>query len=162
MKMSKGWYWPWLLGGLMTLVLGINLAFVYVATTDPSFAVEENYYRKALDWDRKRDQDRINAELGWTIDLAVTPATADGGRRLLARLLDERGVPVEGASVHVEAFHNARAAYVLEADLRPVAQGPGYSASLPLRRPGLWEFRFDVRRGGQRFTYTTVEDLFPR
>lgn len=162
MKTNKGWYWPWLLGGLMALVLGVNLGFVYVAVSDPSFAVEQDYYQKALDWDHKRDQDRINAELGWTVDFEVAPPAPDGSRRLLARLTDGRGAPVEGALVHVEAFHNARAGLVLEADLSPAADGSGYSAPLPLRRPGLWELRLEARLGGQRFTHTTVEELVPR
>jgi nitrogen fixation protein FixH len=160
MGLKKGWQWPWIIGGLMAVVLGANLILIYVATSDPSFAVEEDYYQKALAWDDKRAQDRLNTQLGWSLELDVARTrSADGTVGLTTRLLDERGRPISNARIHVETFHNARAAFVLEGDLRGDGEGY-YSVSLPMRRPGLWEFRFEVTRTGQRFTHTTVEELY--
>jgi nitrogen fixation protein FixH len=156
---KKGWHWPVILGLLMAVVIGANLILIVVATTDPSFAVEENYYRKALAWDDKREQDRRNVELGWTIEfeMAGTPAP-DGTLRLRARLLDAQGMEIPDATIRLEAFHNARARRILRAELVRGEDGT-YSAPLLIRRPGLWEFRFEALRGAERFTYTALEDV---
>jgi nitrogen fixation protein FixH len=162
MTRKKGWQWPWIVGGLMAVVIGANLILLYVATGDPSFAVEEDYYQKALDWDDKRAQDQTNVELGWSLDLDVSDTrSTDGSIELTAHLIEADGQPISDAVIHLQAFHNARAAFILESDFRRLGDGR-YSASLPMRRPGLWEFRFDVTRAGQRFTHTVVEELYWR
>jgi len=159
MPMSKGWHWGVFVGGLMAVVIGANLILIYFATSDPSFAVEEDYYQKALDWDDKRSQDRANAELGWTVELEVGRERApDGTVQVVARLSDREGQPVGGAGVDLELFHNARAAWIHRAQLREDGSG-SYSAALPLRRPGLWEFRLNAVRDERRFTYTSVQEL---
>lgn len=162
MAHRKGGYWPWLLGALMALVVGANLVLIYVATSDPSFAVEEDYYRKAQAWDEKRAQDRRNDQLGWTLDLEVArERSPDGSVGLTAVLRGPDGQKITDASIRLATFHNARAANILRTELQRAPDG-GYRASLPMRRPGLWEFRFEVSRGGERFTYTTMQELFWR
>lgn len=162
MAKQKGWYWPWLVAGLMAVVIGANLVLIYLATSDPSFAVEEDYYQKALAWDDRRAQDLKNSELGWTLDFAVASnRSADGSVTIDAVLRDAEGRSIGDASVRLEAFHNARAAYILRTAMKRSGDG-SYRASLPMRRPGLWEFRFEVTRGGERFTRTTMKELFWR
>jgi nitrogen fixation protein FixH len=138
-------------GGL--LGLGIMTA---LALDDPSFALEENYYQKAVDIDQQRAQETQNRELGWTleVDSSVSvgaPSTSD----LLVRLVGPEG-PLDGAEVRAEGFHNARASQVRTLEFRP--DGPGrYRARLDGVRPGLWELRFRVTRYGAVFT--SVERL---
>jgi hypothetical protein len=50
----------------------------------------------------------------------------------------------------VQALHNREAAAPRHALL--AAAGDGYAADLALGRAGVWELRFEVRRGDQRFT----------
>ena len=52
----------------------------------------------------------------------------------------------------VAAVYNARAATVLESTLR--YDHAMYVAHLPVSHRGQWELRFDVSRGGKRFTTT--------
>jgi nitrogen fixation protein FixH len=73
------------------------------------------------------------------------------------RLADKAGAPIAGAQVTVEAFHNARASRILSAALDP--RGQGYSAVMPLERPGLWEFRLRVTRGPEVFVATLTRDV---
>lgn len=160
--MKKGWYWPLLIVGLLFVGgIGPNLILLAMATSDPSFSVEPDYYTKSLHWDERLAQERKNSELGWTLGLDLHPgATGEAGIELTAHLLDRAGVPVDGASVELEAFHSARASDVLKASLRSGGEGT-YGARLPARRPGLWEFRFVVRRGADVFTRTVLEDVWP-
>jgi nitrogen fixation protein FixH len=103
------------------------------------------------------DQERRNEALGWTVEVGFEPG--DPGRsRVHADLLDRDGVEIDGAAVHVAVFHNARASKILTATMSPGDEG-GYVASLPLRRPGLWELRFEILSGDDRFTHKTVREL---
>lgn len=156
---KKGWYWPLLIVGLMVPVLGANLALVWVSSSDPSFAVEEDYYRKAIEWDDKRAQDRRNEQLGWQLDFRVAASRPSGETvGIEAELRDAAGRRIPDASVRLATFHNARAALIFRSELRGDGKG-GYATDLPLRRPGLWEFRFEVDRGADRFTATTMREL---
>ena len=156
---KKGWYWPLLIVGLMVPVLGANLALVWVSSADPSFAVEEDYYRKGIEWDDKRAQDLRNDQLGWQLDFRVVAERSSAGTvRIEAGLRDAKGRWIPDAAVRLATFHNARAARVLRSELRGDGNG-GYATDLPLHRPGLWEFRFEVERGAERFTATAMRDL---
>jgi nitrogen fixation protein FixH len=154
----RGWFWPALVGALLIGGVGANVGLMVAATRDPSFAVERDYYRKALHWDETMAQEATNAALGWSVAVAVEPAEVPGRARIRARVADREGRPVTGARVAVEAFPSARASHVLSLVLPPDAGG-GYAATLELERPGLWELRFRVERDGQVFTRTLVRDL---
>jgi len=83
---------------------------------------------------------------------------AGGGARLVARVLDRVGAPVDGARVDVEAFASARATRVTKAALESLGAGR-YAVFLPSARPGLWELRLRATRGQDVFTQTLSRDL---
>jgi hypothetical protein len=145
--------WPLAIVVALVLHVVVSLATVFVATSNPSYAVEEDYYEKALHWDEKRAQDRRNIELGWRIEIEVEPPDSAGSPAALEAILTgaDEG-PIDGATVAVEAFHNARAGNILRATL--AGRGAGrYAAELPMRWAGVWEFRFVAERGSLRFTH---------
>lgn len=146
--------WPLFIIGLLVLQVGLGIFFFMKATSDPSFAVEEDYYQKAVNWEGKQAQDRTNAELGWTLDPSAGPINDTLTTRLLtAELSDRDNSPVTGATVRVETFHNIRAGEILRADLVETTQGL-YEVDLPMLRPGLWEIRFTVEKDSDIFTHT--------
>lgn len=143
-------------GGL--LGLGVMTA---LAVDDPSFALESNYYQKAVDVDQQRAQEAQNRALGWTLEVdsvdsvdATDPGAAtDAGAAtdLLVRLVGPAGA-LDGAVIRAEGFHNARASEVRTLEFRPDGIGR-YRARLSAVRPGLWEIRFRVSRYGVVFTH---------
>ena len=156
--MKKGWYWPFLLVGLLASGVGVNLYFMSRAVSDPSFAVEPDYYAKAIAWDAHQVRARDNAELGWTLALSVMAADPGTGRaRVVALLVDRDGLPVRGLTVGLEAFHNARASQVVTASLVETAEH-AYAADVAVSRPGLWEFRVAAARGTEVFTAVVDQD----
>jgi len=156
--MKKGWYWPLLLAGLLASGVGANIYFMCRAVGDPSFAVEPDYYAKALAWDAHLAQARENAALGWSVALAVAPADRGTGRaRVVATLADRDGRPLPGLTVGLTAFHNARAAEVVTATLAETAEH-AYAADVAVSRPGLWEFRLTAARGMESFTAVVDQD----
>lgn len=155
---ARGRYWPVAIVGLLVSGAAANIGFMIVANRDATFAVEPDYYRKAVDWDRTMAQEARNAELGWRVSAELE--AADGGRaRLVARVADHDGRPVSDATVVVEAFPSARAREIASFTLAPAGAAGAYTVTLPGARPGLWELRLRVTRGAQVFTRTLSQDL---
>jgi nitrogen fixation protein FixH len=154
---NRGWYWPVGLAALLVGSAGANIALVIITARDASFAVEPDYYAKALAWDETMAQQARNKALGWSLGLRVEPVGERDGMTVAVRLTDRAGAPIEGARIAVEALHNARASHVLSAALEP--RGSGYAATMPLARPGLWEFRLRAARGAEVFTATLTRDV---
>ena len=76
----------------------------------------------------------------------------------MVRLADNSGQPLDGASVAVAAFHNARADQIVHAE--PATAGDGvYACPLAMRRSGRWELRFTVDSDGEHFTRTVTRHI---
>lgn len=134
--------------GLMALLIVSSLS------DRSAFVTEPRYYQRALEWDRVSAQRMASAKLGWSARIDVAPPEGDGAEPLVScRLADAQGSPIDDAVVVLEAFHLARAQHRVNASLEPV--GPGlYGATLPVGRPGHWEFRISVKRGETVFIET--------
>jgi hypothetical protein len=156
--MKPGTLWPYIIAGALALHVVGSMVMVYFATSNESYAVEPDYYRKALAWDERRAQDRHNTELGWRLEFAVEPAAEGHDPTLLIDLTDADGTPISNAAVSVEAFSNRRRDDILTATLR--STGTGYAAPMPMRGSGRWEFRFNVTRGETLFTYRETRHIW--
>ena len=148
-----GWFWI----GFATVILAGGLVagaiMLFVSWNHPSLTAADDYYERAVGYDDVKAQEARNLALGWTLDLELTRRVNVGVPETLVhlRLTDAAGTALEGAEVDVEAFHLARAGDRFRADLPAVAAGE-YEAAMPLRRVGIWEFRFVIHRGGETFT----------
>ncbi|MGF1511674.1 MAG: FixH family protein [Myxococcota bacterium] len=150
--MKNGAWFPYMLIGLLLVSVGANVYLIIRATNDPSFAVEPDYYAKAVDWDVQRAEQAASDRLGWNVDMEFTAT------ELRVHLLDSAGIPVDGATVEVEVFHNARAQNRIAAVMRP--DGPGeYVLNRPFEREGLWEVRLSAVRRDDRFVHVQREEL---
>lgn len=155
---GSGRCWPVLILALLVGGAGANIALMVIATRDASFAVEPDYYEKAVHWDDVMRQETRNAALGWSVAVRFDPAPTRGQVRVAARISDRDGAPVERATVQVTAFHSARASRVFTSTLAPESNG-SYSAPLPLDRPGIWELRLRVQQGDRVFTRVLDQEL---
>lgn len=148
--------WAFVPAILLTLMVAGLLTMARIAADDPSFSVESRYYEKAVAWDAHQEQLRENERLGWKLETRTEKA-GPGGVELRVRLLDRGGGPIPGATVDVEAFHNARAADLVHARFETARDE--YRAELPVRRSGLWELRFTALSGAHKFTDVVRMDL---
>jgi hypothetical protein len=158
-KRHKGRFWAYVPIALLAAMLTGFGVLIAIAVDDPGFAVEPDYYKKALSWDAKQEQDRLNRALAY--ELALSTAPAPGGVELTLAVGRAGGAPLTAAQVRVEAFHNARAAEIFDVELEEGPPG-NYHGSLPIRRAGLWEFRVDVSHQGSRYTQTIRRDVVTR
>ncbi|MDZ4674903.1 MAG: FixH family protein [Gemmatimonadota bacterium] len=147
---GSGRLWPWALGGVLGLTVIGNLWVMRLASADPSFSIEPDYYRKAVDWDSTMAQQARSAALGWRLTVRSMHPTADGRAVLAVQLVDPAGAPLSDATVTVAATHNARADRVATATLTPAGAGV-YTGLIAGSRPGIWELRFLATRGNDRF-----------
>ena len=143
--------WPVIVCTLLAVPVVANGYLMYRANSDPSFAIVPDYYKKALAWDAHRAEVAASTALGWHVAIEHGPS-------LRLHVADKDGLPVDGAAVTVEAFHNADANHVQTAHL---VAAPDHSYAAPLRfdRRGLWELRVSVVRGVDRFDMVLREDI---
>jgi nitrogen fixation protein FixH len=131
---------------LVAFVCG-NIAVMRVAASPDALAHDEQYYRRAVNWDADQAVAARGARLGWTVvlDARLQPV---GKSTVAVRITDRDGQPVNRATVRVRGYHLAHAN--TEAAATAVAQGDHYAAELGLRDPGLWQLHVEIWRGTDR------------
>ena len=137
--------------GIVFALIGANATVVgitvYLANSDKSFAVEPDYYQKALTWDEHVQEQARSRALGWT--MRVEPgAIGVAGRRAQIVIQDREGKPVEGARVKATAFPVIRASERVAMEFEALEPGV-YRADVALRDTGAWEFDIRATRDGQ-------------
>jgi nitrogen fixation protein FixH len=149
----RAWLWPAIILGLLGGQVALSAIMIYVASSDPSFAVEPDYYQRAVGWDQRSR----GAELTASVAIAGA-ADLRGEREARFTIHEADGRPLRGALVTVVAFHHGRAADRRHATLTERDDGV-YLGWLLLGRPGLWEFRLTIERDGRTRHCTLVEDV---
>ncbi len=144
--------WPVIIVTLLLLHIGLCTALAIMANSDPTNVIEPEYYSQAVHWDQR-------GGATWKPTLDVTADAA--GRKLTLHLTDTAGIAVDGVTVTLIAFHHAHAADRFSALLTATGEHGVYSATMPLRRAGLWEFRITAKRGGEMLNATERFDLPP-
>ncbi len=149
---AKERIWPTLviaaLGG--NLILGAVM--VRVAAGDRHFAVEPDYYSKAVGWDSTMAQADRNRALGWQAVPSLGAVSVGVADTVAIMLRTATGVAVSGATVTIEAMPVAYATEVVRAELAPGHEPGRYAAVVPMSRAGLWEVRLRAVRGADHFT----------
>lgn len=147
---KKGLFWALLPVGLLGSMVSGLLFMAYLASRDPSFALEKDYYAKAVRYDEEVAQRGRNSALAWQLQ-ASDVQSGTTRSQLVLRLNDAAGLPIADARLHVTALENARAAQQHAAKVAPLGDG-SYSVELPARAIGIWELRVSAERGSDLFT----------
>lgn len=154
------WAWtPAILLGSMLLGLG---TLAYIAIDDPHFALEPNYYDKAVHWDQARSEARGSDALGLKVALSAPLVVSSEGK--LDVVLDVRaelGLTLAGAELELEAFPNAYAGHVQRVALQKKAPGV-YAAQISRAITGLWELRIVIKQGALRYSRVLRVDVTKR
>lgn len=143
--MKPGMGWPIGVGVILGATVISNFAVMRIASSDPSFAVEPDYYARAVAFDSTMAARQRSLDLGWGLEASVDSLVPGETPHLTVRLKASDASPLVGAHVSVVARFNARANDTLTAVLREDAPGM-YVAPLAIHTPGLWEFRVDASR----------------
>jgi len=150
--------WAWVPVGILgTMFVGLG-TLAYIAVDDPHFALEPDYYDKAVHWDRSQALARASAATGLQAEIAPLRRSADGAVAVRLRLLDRDAKPIVGARVSVEAFPNAFANRIERPTLREVEPGV-YAGQLSRGVLGVWELRLTATQGALRFHEVLRRDV---
>ncbi len=150
--MKKGMGWPIGIVAILLATVASNVAVILITRDDPSFAVEPDYYRKAVEWDSTAARRARSDALSWQVRARVAPAER-GATRLSLDLTDEGGMVVQGAALAGSLLHIARAADVQAVTFTQAPNG-AYEATVPMTRDGVWELRLTADRGNEHFVHT--------
>lgn len=159
MTPGTGRAWPIAIVGVLTLVVALNAALLFVANDDDSAVVEPDYYRRAVNWDSTLSARDRDLALGWSAGLELGPLQTRGVM-VSARLFDRAEHPIRDAEIDIVAIHNRDAARQVHGRLEADAGG-GYRGLVALHRPGIWELRIAARRGNSEW-HETVRREVPR
>jgi nitrogen fixation protein FixH len=142
--------WPTAIVAVLVTQICFGIWMARVAGNDPNFAIEPDYYARAVNWDATMAQSRLDKALGWQATVGMTRA-AGRTATLRLKLTDSTGTPIVTAdSVLVEALAVAHAGQIDR--LRLVRDGDGYIAPVSAANAGLWEVRVRAMRGTDVFT----------
>lgn len=158
--MKRGMQWPIGVAAVLALTVIGNVWVAVIASRDEAFAVEPDYYQKAVHFDDELALRAASARLGWRVVPRLQLGTPTRSGSLTATVTDSSGAPVSGATVEVLAMHNARASRQLTVTLSESGDG-AYAAPLDAQRPGEWELRFTVTRGSDIFAVRERIDAPP-
>jgi hypothetical protein len=140
------------------MLLGLGV-MATLAIRDPSFAVEADYYQKAVHWDDRQAQAAENQRLAYRLNLPLGVRLDASGRGLLrVEARDAAGRLLGGAKLRAEAFAVAYSAQLSQLELKEVAPGV-YEGPITATHSGLWELRFTLQSGSERFTQVLRRDL---
>lgn len=145
-------FWMLLPVALLLGSLGMGITTVLLATHDPAFAVEENYYERSQHVDETLAELAETRALGWklrTLDRRFV--TGESPTRVAFRVTGPDELPVAGITGSLIAFHNARAAQVQAVTVQADPQQAGvYFVDLVIDRAGWWVWRYDLQREDDR------------
>lgn len=154
---------PWALvpvALLLSSALGVG-SMAFIATRDPHFAIETDYYQKAIRWDEAQSQAAVNRQLGYVIELpAVIAFDSDGRVTLDLSIRDAHGQPVTGVRLTGNAFANAYSAKLVRLQFEEQLAGH-YRAQISVNHRGQWVFQLIGKTQGQSFTSDVRADLVP-
>ncbi len=154
MKFPAGVRWPLIVTGILLTSFAVCTVTVIASLSDRSYAVESDYYERAVRWDESARERDASALLGWTSAASITTGGSDGELNLV--LHDQGGVPITGATVEAEVFHHARRGEALLLTLGERAPGR-YAADLSSAPAGVWRVRVRAVLGGS--VYVSSRDI---
>lgn len=150
--MKPGMSWPLGVTVILGATVAANLWVMRIANADPAFAIEPDYYAKAVAFDSLMAAERRTLALGWGVDAALAPVDRDGHGLLTVQLRGADAAPLAGATVRVVARFNARANDSVTAVLREERAGV-YTAAIPVAHAGEWEVRIDATKDDAQYSH---------
>lgn len=149
-RTGRAWLWPLGVVGVLAVSLTVCGITVIAAVSDPGYAIEDDYYEKAVHWDRQRVLEAASDALGWEagVDFDLNAST------VAVTLTDDEGQPIEGAIVRATAFHHARRGLAQDITFSTDGQGR-YVAALDRPREGQWQIRIRATRAADTFLHTS-------
>lgn len=150
---ERGWWYPYIFVGGFVVVVGVNAALAFFATSSFTGLETEGAYQKGLEYNQNIALAKAQEALGWQVDTQVTPGPigADGVQAKVAvSYRDRDGRPVEGLEVTADIIRPTAKGLDQHVTLAPMGNGT-YGGSYQLPAKGVWDM--DVAANGADVSY---------
>lgn len=149
-RMQCRWI-PWAFAGALAIVVGVNGALAYFATSTAPGLVTEHPFERGNDYNRVLDAGDVQDALGWRVSLRLNTVAA-GRAELVAELADRSGRPLRGLAVTARLVRPLGPGPEIVIALAEDAPGR-YAQTIVLDRPGQWDVRIATQDGSTRFAF---------
>jgi nitrogen fixation protein FixH len=151
LRVNEAQRWPAIVVAVLVGQIVFGLWMARLAGSDPHFAIEPDYYTRAVQWDQTMAQARRNQRLGWH---ATATLSRNGVHDavLHVALTDSLGARVHVDSAQCSALPVAHANRVATLTLQ--SDTAGYRADIAGGATGLWDISVRAVRNGDTFTAT--------
>ena len=149
---TPAWKSPWVIGWvtLVLVVLGVNIAMVYLAMeTNPGLVVED-YYERGQDYEKTMFSKRAK-DPGWHMRIDL-PKRLIAGNHIPVNfsIVDKAGVPVVPDSVTFYAYRPSDADRDFSLPMEQQAKGL-YSVKAQFVLKGIWDILVSARVGEEEY-----------
>ena len=138
---ERGWWYPYIFVGCFVVVVGVNGALAYFATSTFTGLETQGAYQKGLAYNENLALAKAQEAQGWTVDTKVTPGAigVDGATVDIAvSYRDRDGKPLEGLEVKAEMIRPTAKGLDHQEVLKPLGNGT-YGGTYTLPAKGVWD-----------------------
>ncbi|WP_404381321.1 FixH family protein [Caenispirillum salinarum] len=150
----SGWWYPYIFVAAFMVVVGVNGALAYFATSTFNGLETRNAYEKGRLYNQTLAEAEAQKALGWTVGLQAEQMTKDRPGDYPADLMISATGPdgegLEGLEVFAEIRRPTQAG--MDQEVRLTRRDTGrYGTKIVLPQPGQWEIRVLARKGDDTF-----------
>lgn len=156
---ERGWWYPYIFVGCFVVVVGVNAALAYFATSTFTGLETEGAYQKGLAFNKNLALAKAQEEMGWTVDTTVSTVAiaADGAKVTIAiSYRDRDGKPVTGLDVQADLIRPTAKGLDRHVTLAPTGAGI-YGIATTLPAAGNW--KLEVAANGDGVFYQHAQKL---
>lgn len=142
-KILTGWHVLFIILGMFSVIIGVNIFFGYKAITTSSGEIGHAYV-EGLKFNEKLEARAKQSELGWSMELGFERGPG-GDALFIATLKDKQNLPVTGAKFKGKVGRPAENKD--DKDLVFKEEKPGvYTAHVAKLGPGKWNFSSEAQK----------------
>jgi len=137
---QPGWWYPYIFVGAFGVVLAVNGALAYFATSSFTGLSTDNAYEKGRLYNQNLALAKAQAEMGWSVDTKVEPLKNSDQPKADIHITyrDRDGKAVENLTVRAAMVRPTVAGYDHEVELPALGKGV-YGGTIPLPLAGVWD-----------------------
>jgi nitrogen fixation protein FixH len=147
---SSRWI-PWAIAGSLGVVVAVNGALAYLATTSSPGLVDEHPFDTGNDYNRVLDAAAAQDRLGWHSAVQFIEAGEAQGE-LVVDLTDRTGRPLSGLVVTARLVRPLGKVHATALALAETTPGR-YSAAATLAQRGQWDVRASARHASDVYDF---------
>jgi len=149
-KRERGWWYPYIFIGMLGLVMVVNGAMAYFATSTFNGLITENAYEKGLKYNKTLAVARQQSDLGWTVEAKSVPGQTGHNATVTISYLDKTGHGVDGLDVQALVDRPNVTGAEQRVAFEPKGKGL-YSVDVTFPEAGQWDF--DILAANDGSTY---------